>query len=53
MNANKEAIKELKTFSTENKDKITSVDTHYKDVCDAILKTNGIMVKDLEGHNIF
>jgi len=26
---------------------------HYKDVCDAILKTNGIMVKDLEGHSIF
>lgn len=32
---------------------LANVDEHYAKVCKAILQTNGIMVADLDSHNIF
>ena len=46
-------IKDLKLKNNENKSEIKRVDDCYKDVTTAILQTNGLMVKDLDGHNIF
>lgn len=46
-------IKDLKLKNDENKTEIKRVDACYKEVTTAILQTNGLMVKDLDGHNIF
>jgi hypothetical protein len=45
-----EAIIKLATVTDVE---VRRIDAHYKDVCEAILQTNGLKIKDLDGHNIF
>jgi hypothetical protein len=36
----------------KNEKEIIRVDNHYRDCCKAILKTSGILIRDLDEHNI-
>jgi tRNA U34 2-thiouridine synthase MnmA/TrmU len=46
-------LQEVITLADKNEGEITRLDGHYDDVCKAILKTNGIQIRDLNSHNIF
>jgi hypothetical protein len=53
LNAEKEKIKELRQDIKGNSKEIKRVDEHYTDVCKALLRVNGIQVRDMDSHNIF
>ena len=46
-------LKEVISLADQNAEQITRIDGHYDEVCKAILKTNGIQIKDLNAHNVF
>lgn len=46
-------IQKLNERQEELKIELDNLDTHYTGVCKAILQTQGIMIVDLDSHNIF
>lgn len=43
----------MKDNTLKLKDELKALDEHYAAVCKAILKTNGIMITDVNSHNIY
>ena len=46
-------LEEVTEHANKLEDEMKTVDKRYDDACRAILKTNGILVVDLDSHSIF
>ena len=45
-------MKEVIKKAGANELEIKRIDDHYRNCCKAILRTNGIMIRDVDEHNI-